>query len=218
VTLTIALTLFILQATPNPAPAREGVATKTVKDDTTSSADEFRASIEKQKAALHQQTGAGGVTDPFFTTPWITESATAPPLPCDPIPETDLTQIIANATRSGEVSPKLVRAVIRQESGSIPCAVSNQGAVGLMQLMPDTAKQFAVDPYDAAQNVKAGTQYLGQLLTRYKGNVGLALAAYNSGPERVDATGTIPDIEETKLYVEAILKEIEIPSDSAQNP
>jgi soluble lytic murein transglycosylase-like protein len=77
-----------------------------------------------------------------------------------------------------------------------------------MQLMPDIAQQFGSDPFDAKQNVQAGSKYLKQLLTRYEGDTRLALAAYNAGADRVDAAGGIPAIPETAAYVEAILKEL----------
>ena len=111
-----------------------------------------------------------------------------------------------------------VRAVIAQESGFRPCAVSKKGAKGLMQLMPATAEQFSVaEPFDAEANVAAGTKYLRQLLEKYKGDLRLTLAAYNSGPGAVDAAGGVPDLAETKGYVDAIagvmgVKQIELPA------
>ena len=77
-----------------------------------------------------------------------------------------------------------------------------------MQLMPEVAQQFGADPLDPRQNVQAGSQYLKQLMTRYKGDLRLALAAYNAGPQRVDADKKVPDIPETVAYVDAILKDL----------
>jgi soluble lytic murein transglycosylase-like protein len=78
-----------------------------------------------------------------------------------------------------------------------------------MQLMPATADQFQLeDPFDAKQNVEAGAKYLKQLMDRYKGDVKLALAAYNAGPAAVDQKGGIPEIKETQDYVEAILQKL----------
>ena len=74
--------------------------------------------------------------------------------------------------------------------------------------MPEVAQQFGVDPLDPKQNVQAGTQYLKQLMTRYKGDLRLTLAAYNAGPQRVDAEKKVPDIPETTAYVESILKDL----------
>lgn len=173
------------------------------------SVEAMQLSIDKQKAAVRLQIGEGGVSASFFTTPWVTPQVFVPPPQCAPIAESDLAPLVKEAALAQDMSPGLIRAVIRQESASFPCAISDKGAVGLMQLMPETAQRFESDPYDAKQNIQAGSRYLKQLLTRYKGDTRLALAAYNAGPERVDAAGGVPSISETTAYVEAILKEIE---------
>jgi soluble lytic murein transglycosylase-like protein len=123
---------------------------------------------------------------------------------CDEPRDLDGT-IRAAAEREG-LQHGLLRAVIRQESGFDPCAVSRKGAMGLMQLMPATAADLSVsDPFDPAENVFAGARLLRTLLDRYKGDLPLALGAYNAGPGRVDAFGTIPPIPETIDYVRKIL-------------
>jgi len=125
---------------------------------------------------------------------------------CDPLPDTDASALIGSAATSQHVDPKLLRAVIAQESGFRPCAESGKGALGLMQLMPATVDQFQVaDPFDPQQNIEAGAKYLKQLLDKYGGDLSLALAAYNAGPAAVDAAKGIPDIRETRDYVKAIL-------------
>ena len=117
---------------------------------------------------------------------------------------------MASAATVHKLKPELLRAVIRQESGARACAVSPKGAMGLMQIMPDTAEQFRLaDPYDPAQNIQTGAQYLKQLLDKF-GDLKLALAAYNAGPGRVAGNPpAVPDIPETRNYVEKILKELQ---------
>lgn len=114
--------------------------------------------------------------------------------------------VIRSAAERNEVDPNLVRAVIGRESGFRTNAVSSAGALGLMQLMPDTAKTLGVvDAFDPAQNVGAGTRLLRQLIDRYDGRLDLALAAYNAGPAAVDKFGAVPPYAETQAYVRDVL-------------
>jgi soluble lytic murein transglycosylase-like protein len=114
------------------------------------------------------------------------------------------------AARENRVDADLVLAVMRQESGYRPCAVSAKGAMGLMQLMPDTAADLGVlDAFDAAENVSGGARLLRTLLDRYAGNLNLALGAYNAGPARVDEFGGVPPFPETTRYVDAIVANLD---------
>jgi soluble lytic murein transglycosylase-like protein len=139
-----------------------------------------------------------------------TAPLTAPePGDCDPLPVAEITPIVDAAAQDYQVQSTLLRSVIDQESAARPCAVSAKGARGLMQLMPDTIEQFGVsDPFDPRQNVAAGAQYLKQLFDKYKGDLSLVLAAYNAGPSTVDQAKGIPDIKETRDYVDSILKKL----------
>jgi soluble lytic murein transglycosylase-like protein len=102
----------------------------------------------------------------------------------------------------------LVRSVMSTESGMSAGAISPKGAIGLMQLMPDTAQSLGVDPYDPAQNVDGGVRYLRDLLTRYNYGLRHALAAYNAGPGAVDKYKGIPPFRETIDYIRRIEKKL----------
>ena len=117
-----------------------------------------------------------------------------------------LQALIRSASSANAVDPKLVAAVIDAESHGDPSAVSRVGAEGLMQLMPDTWTQYGVgNPFDPVANIDGGTRYLHDLVQRYRGNVKLAVAAYNAGPGAVDAAHGIPPFAETRAYVGRVL-------------
>lgn len=110
------------------------------------------------------------------------------------------------ASRRG-LEAGLVRAVIQVESAFDPRALSVKGAMGLMQLMPETAREVGVDdPWDPEQNVRGGTLYLRRLLDRFDGQLDLALAGYNAGPGAVERYGGVPPYRETVGYVDKVLR------------
>ncbi len=122
------------------------------------------------------------------------------------LPEAQLAGIVRMYAQENDVNPKLVASVIDAESHGDPSAVSRVGAQGLMQLMPGTASMYRIaNAFDPYENVDAGTHYLHDLLHRYKGNVRLALAAYNAGPGAVDAAHGVPPFAETRAYVERVV-------------
>ncbi len=113
--------------------------------------------------------------------------------------------IFAEAAARYGVSEKLLKSVAKAESNFNPKAVSKAGAIGVMQLMPATARSLGVtDPYDARQNIMGGAKYLKENLDRFGGNVSLALAAYNAGPNAVQKYGGIPPYKETQNYVKTV--------------
>jgi soluble lytic murein transglycosylase-like protein len=114
---------------------------------------------------------------------------------------------VQKAAAKYDLAPELIRSVIRAESGFRPDAVSPAGAMGLMQLMPETAAELGVsDPFNAGQNIDGGARYLRQMLDRFGGRIELALAAYNAGPGAVEKhAGRVP-YPETRDYVQRVLR------------
>lgn len=114
------------------------------------------------------------------------------------------------AAEKHDLDPYLLKSMVATESGFDPEAVSDSGAVGLMQLMPETAEEYGYDAAQWEQNVLAGSRYLRVLVDRYKNNIRLALAAYNAGPGNVSRYGGIPPFPETHAYVERVLNHYKV--------
>jgi Rod binding domain-containing protein len=124
----------------------------------------------------------------------------------DHSPTSDFQTIADDTASRYNLDPRLVHAVIRAESNWDSTAISGAGAVGLMQLMPETAADLGVNnSLDPGQNIDGGARYLRQMLERYDGDIPTALAAYNAGPTAVDEHGGIPPYEETQNYVNKIM-------------
>lgn len=141
-------------------------------------------------------------TDPHYKK--IDLFASTPHMPMAP---SELEPTIARAARQAGLHPALVRAIIKAESDYDPRAVSRAGAIGLMQLMPQTALRHDVqDIFDPEQNISGGTKHLRYLLDRFQGNLPLALAAYNAGEHVIDRYRTLPPYDETRRYVQKVLQ------------
>ena len=135
-------------------------------------------------------------------------AAAAPPASNAKLNPADLNEILARAGREHNLDVDLLASVVKAESGGNARAVSPAGAQGLMQLMPGTAAELGVkNSFVPDQNVLGGSAYLDEMLTRYRDNLALALAAYNAGPEAVDRYHGIPPYAETRTYVARVIHE-----------
>ena len=144
------------------------------------------AASPKQAAALNVGTGMTAVSD-------------LPPA------DADLSAFVQQAAREYNVDPRLVSAVAQTESGGDQSAVSPAGAIGVMQLMPETAAALGVNPYDEQQNIEGGAKYLKQMLDSFGGDVKKAVAAYNAGAQAVRDYQGVPPYRETQNYVNKVL-------------
>ncbi len=123
-----------------------------------------------------------------------------------PVQPGEIHQTILSASRRYRVDPALVKAVIKVESDFDPRAVSSAGAMGLMQLMPATASTLEIqNPFNPTENISGGVKHLSSLLSRFNGDLTLALAAYHAGATRVESYGQVPPIEKTHQYIRKVM-------------
>ncbi len=123
------------------------------------------------------------------------------------LPATDTRAMLREAAAHSGLPAAFVESVARTESGFNPAAVSPKGAIGVMQLMPDTAKKLGADPNDPAQNIEAGARLLRDLLIKYDGDVVKSLAAYNAGEAAVDHYQGVPPYPETQHYINTVVRD-----------
>jgi soluble lytic murein transglycosylase-like protein len=168
-----------------------------------------RTSVTRQREAARKQAENLRTWLPIGAEPKAPDTGIEPPA-CEPMSELVLAPMVDRVSQEQKLEPSLIHAVIQQESGFRPCAVSASGAQGLMQIMPATAGELGLDdPFDPPANIAAGARYLRQLLDRYHGDLFRALGAYNAGPAAVDEASGIPEIPETLDYVTSIFQKLE---------
>ena len=155
-----------------------------------------KAAAQTPKEAVVHSAGSNGAANPFAS--YSVNSSL-------PVADQNLSSLIDAAARKYNVDPKLVSAVAEVESGGDQDAASSAGAVGVMQLMPDTAAALGVNPYDKKSNSVGGAKYLRQMLDAFDGDVRRAVAAYNAGPQAVKDYGGVPPYQETQNYVNKVL-------------
>lgn len=170
--------------------------------------------VEKDTSAVEEDSSTveedSSTVDTESNTPEVDDSKTEPAtqiynegaLKCSD----ELNNYFSEAAEKYGVDAKLIKAIACAESNFDPTATSKSGAMGIMQMMPSTAKECGVeDPYDPRQSIMGGTYYISQMLERYDGDVSLALAAYNAGANNVDKYGGIPPFEQTQNYVKKVV-------------
>jgi soluble lytic murein transglycosylase-like protein len=176
----------------------------------------FRIHADRHEAdgAIVRLYANGGVTE--FAASQITgfeqDEEVVKPTEWQPSQPPSAEELVTAAANRNGLPADFVRSVVAVESGFRANAVSSKGAIGLMQLMPATARDYGANPNDPKQNVEAGTQYLRDLLWKYRNDphqVSRALAAYNAGPGAVERYHGIPPYRETLAYVERVLRKYE---------
>lgn len=159
----------------------------------------LQSTAKSQFGTLLRNRGVTSVDAQLYTNPNVNITKTTT--------KDKIISMIDEASEKYGVDSKLVQALVQQESGFNPNAKSKAGALGLMQLMPATAKGLGVNnPMNPKENIEGGVKYLKSMLDRFHGNTILALAAYNAGPNAVSKYDGVPPYKETQNYVKAILK------------
>jgi Rod binding domain-containing protein len=191
----------------------EGLADKMAENGPFGIGDMLMKTYAKQAGLSEEEykTYNSVISKPFYHyRPNIKVKAATPKVAADPAGIENYQTIIDEASKTHKVDPQLVKAVILQESGGDPKAISAKGAKGLMQLMDGTAEMLGVsDPFDIKQNINGGVKYLAGLITKFQGDLKKALAAYNAGPGAVEKYDGVPPFEETKNYVNSILDSLQ---------
>lgn len=186
-----------------PAKGEQAPKTSDIQLPNASSIQSFdkvlQSTAKAQFGTLLKNRGISSVDASIYTNPNVNFNKRAT--------RDEIISMIDDTSAKYGVDAKLIKALVKQESGFNPTAKSKAGALGLMQLMPSTAKGLGVkDPLDAKQNIEGGVKYVKSLLNRFDGNIILALAAYNAGPNAVKKYNGIPPYKETQNYVKSILK------------
>ena len=159
----------------------------------------LQSTAKAQFGELLRKNGIKSVDAQLYTNPAVNFTKTTT--------KDQIMSMIEETSNKYGVDSKLIKALVQQESGFNPNAKSKAGALGLMQLMPSTAQGLGVNnPMDPKQNIEGGVKYVKSLMDRFHGNVILALAAYNAGPNAVKKYDGVPPYKETQNYVKSILK------------
>ena len=176
--------------------------------------DAFQRTLQRLQEIESRVRELRGATEPSGSTPFGATFVAPVGFPAGGTPPSGMQihprvrewePIVAPIAARYQLDTELILRVIEAESGGNPHAVSPKGAIGLMQLMPDTARALGIsDPFDPIQNIEGGVRYLHHLLQRF-GELRLALAAYNAGPGNVQRYGGVPPFPETQRYLEKIL-------------
>ena len=204
----------------DPAAEAEGAATATAAAMPAAPAASADKSVEIHRGAVYKITRANGVTEytnirpngggynvvfTYISTCYACNVHSTVNWSATALNTTAFRAEVAAAAAEYGVDAALLRAVIHAESAFNPMALSNKGAQGLMQLIPETASDMGVaNPFDVSQNIRGGAQYLSGLLKQFNGDVRLATAAYNAGPQNVLKYNGVPPFDETRVYVDRV--------------